>query len=161
MKQEHRFCAEVYHRLHDQIDHDKRVLFCLDGAAAREAAKSGVVECATIPDLCFTFEGADVHVDAAAFEGDILAQVPPDIDQVPRHAGVLFLLGVGGGQSEEQQQKRWRECCFHGDGFLDSMATAKRDGDRNNKDSRRLADKAALDAGPAVPSSSCPPAWRG
>lgn len=66
MRQEHRFCAEVYHRLHGQIDHDKRVLFCLDGAAAREAAKSGDVECATMPDLCFTFVGApgEIRIEA-------------------------------------------------------------------------------------------------
>lgn len=28
MRQEHRFCAEVYHRLHDQIDQKRRVLCC-------------------------------------------------------------------------------------------------------------------------------------
>lgn len=66
MRQEHRFCAEVYHRLHGMIDHSRRVLFCLDGAAAREAAKSGEVECATMPDLCFTFTGTaeEIRIEA-------------------------------------------------------------------------------------------------
>lgn len=62
MRQEHRFCAEVYHRLHGQIDQKRRVLFCLDGAAAREAAKTGEVECPTMPDLCFTFLGAEAEL---------------------------------------------------------------------------------------------------
>lgn len=62
MRQEHKFCAEVYRRLYDLIDHDKRVLFCLDGSAATEAAKSGEVECPTMPDLCFTFTGSDREI---------------------------------------------------------------------------------------------------
>ena len=62
MRQEHLFCAEVYHRLHDLIDHRKRVLFCLDGAAAKEAAKLKHVECATFPDLCFTFAGSQSEI---------------------------------------------------------------------------------------------------
>lgn len=62
MRQEHRFCADVYHKLHGLIDHNRRVLFCLDGAAAREAAKSGEVECPTMPDLCFTFAGAEQEI---------------------------------------------------------------------------------------------------
>lgn len=66
MRQEHRFCAEVYHRLHGLIDHNRRVLFCLDGAAARQAVKLGEVECATMPDLCFTFTGAmpEIRIEA-------------------------------------------------------------------------------------------------
>lgn len=70
MRQEHRFCAEVYHRLHSLMDHEKRVLFCLDGAAAKEAAKVGEVECATMPDLCFTFVGAarEIRIEAKIME---------------------------------------------------------------------------------------------
>ncbi len=70
MRQEHRFCAEVYHRLHGLVDHGKRVLFCLDGAAAREAAGHGEVECATMPDLCFTFVGApcEIRIEAKIME---------------------------------------------------------------------------------------------
>ena len=59
MRQEHLFCAEVYHRLHSMIDQSKRVLFCLDGAAAKGAAMRQEIECATMPDLCFTFVGGD------------------------------------------------------------------------------------------------------
>jgi hypothetical protein len=70
MRQEHRFCAEVYHQLHGLIDHSRRVLFCLDGAAAREAAKTGQVECATMPDLCFTYSGAvsEIRIEAKIIE---------------------------------------------------------------------------------------------
>ena len=66
MRQEHRFCAEVYHRLYGLIDHDKRVLFCLDGAAARQAAINHEVECSTMPDLCFRFVGAanEIRIEA-------------------------------------------------------------------------------------------------
>lgn len=70
MRQEHRFCADVYHRLYDLIDQNRRVLFCLDGAAAREAAKTGDVECATMPDLCFTFCGgaSEIRIEAKIVE---------------------------------------------------------------------------------------------
>lgn len=59
MRQEHLFCAEVYHLLYDLIDHSKRKLFCLDGGAAKQAALNGEIECETMPDFCFTFAGAD------------------------------------------------------------------------------------------------------
>ncbi len=70
MRQEHRFCADVYHRLHGLIDHRRRLLFCLDGSAAREAARAGEVECATMPDLCFTFSGAssEIRIEAKIVE---------------------------------------------------------------------------------------------
>ena len=55
MRQEHLFCAEVYHRLHNRIDHTKRNLFCLDGGAAKQAALKGEIECQTMPDFCFRF----------------------------------------------------------------------------------------------------------
>lgn len=70
MREEHRFCAEVYHRLHGLIDHSRRVLFCLDGSAAKEAAKAGEVECATMPDLCFCFSGSttEMRIEAKIIE---------------------------------------------------------------------------------------------
>lgn len=55
MRQEHLFCAEVFHRLYELIDHSKRKLFCLDGSAAKRAALNREIECETIPDFCFTF----------------------------------------------------------------------------------------------------------
>jgi hypothetical protein len=36
MTQEHLFCAEVFHPLHNRIDHSKLNLFCLDGRAAKQ-----------------------------------------------------------------------------------------------------------------------------
>jgi hypothetical protein len=62
MRQEHLFCAEVYYRLHSRIDRTKRNLFCLDGGAARQAALNGEIECQTMPDFCFTFDGADREI---------------------------------------------------------------------------------------------------
>jgi len=66
MKQEHKFCAEVYHRLYDLIDHSKRNLFCLDGAAAKEGMKKGEIECGVVPDFCFTFLGGmkEIRIEA-------------------------------------------------------------------------------------------------
>jgi hypothetical protein len=71
MRQEHLFCAEVFHRLYDCIDHDKRKLFCLDGGAAKEAARKGEIECETMPDFCFTFVGAEREI---RIEAKILAR---------------------------------------------------------------------------------------
>jgi len=70
MRQEHRFCAEVYHKLYDLMDHEKRVLFCLDGSAAMEASKCDELECATMPDLCFSFTGAqqELRIEAKIME---------------------------------------------------------------------------------------------
>jgi hypothetical protein len=70
MRQEHKFCAEVYHRLYDRIDHTKRVLFCLDGWAAQEAARRQEVRGATIPDLCFTLIGGrrELRIEAKIIE---------------------------------------------------------------------------------------------
>jgi hypothetical protein len=70
MRQEHLFCAEVFHRLYDRIDHTKRKLFCLDGSAAKQAASKNEIECETIPDLCFTFVGADreIRIEAKILE---------------------------------------------------------------------------------------------
>ena len=62
MRQEHLFCAEVFHRLYDRIDHTKRKLFCLDGSAAKQAAFKSEIECETIPDFCFSFVGADREI---------------------------------------------------------------------------------------------------
>jgi hypothetical protein len=47
MKQEHLFCAHVFHALYEEIDFAKQVLFCLDGSAAKQN---------TIPDFCFHFK---------------------------------------------------------------------------------------------------------
>lgn len=70
MRQEHLFCAEVYHRLHSRIDHSKRKLFCLDGGATEQAALNGEIECRTIPDICFTFAGGDreIRIEAKILE---------------------------------------------------------------------------------------------
>lgn len=54
MRQEHKFCAEVYHFLYDFIDHDKPVYFCLDGIAARNSDEFAD---STVPDFLFTFCG--------------------------------------------------------------------------------------------------------
>lgn len=66
MSQEHKFCAEVYHRLYNKIDHAKPILFCLDG----EATCSGFATKQTIPDLCFTFLSSDrqLRVEAKILE---------------------------------------------------------------------------------------------
>src|SRR5205085_9742376 len=34
---------------------------------------------------------ADGHVDAVALERHVLAEVPPDVHQMPRHPGIVFL----------------------------------------------------------------------
>ena len=70
MKQELRFCAEVYRLLHDRIDQRKRVLFCLDGAPAKEAFRCNEIGGETVPDLCFTLLGAkqELRIEAKIIE---------------------------------------------------------------------------------------------
>ena len=83
MKQEHLFCAEVYHLLHKHMDHDRPRYFCLDGAAARAAAQNTVIPCATIPDLCFFFPRSTEQI---RIEAKILVDRRVTLGRSQRHA---------------------------------------------------------------------------
>jgi hypothetical protein len=64
MRQEHLLAAKVFHYLYDHIDHDRLVLFCPDGEAAKRGVREGILEDATVPDLSFFFLGGDKPLTA-------------------------------------------------------------------------------------------------
>lgn len=80
MKQEHKFCAELYHHLHRYIDHEKDVWFCLDGQAAIGGFNAGCLKDALLPDLVFTLKGSDRTLRIEAKELDRRGRVPFYLD---------------------------------------------------------------------------------
>jgi len=57
MRQEHLVAAKVFHFLFDHIDHDRLVVFCPDGEAAKRGVREGILEDQSVPDLWFYFLG--------------------------------------------------------------------------------------------------------
>jgi len=57
MRQEHLVAAKVFHFLFDHIDHDRLVVFCPDGEAAKRGVREGILEDPSVPDLYFFLIG--------------------------------------------------------------------------------------------------------
>ena len=79
MRQEHLVAAKVFHFLFDHIDHDRLVVFCPDGEAAKRGAREGILDDPSVPDLSFFFLGGTrpltvevkiVEKDSVKFCGD-------------------------------------------------------------------------------------------
>jgi len=64
MRQEHLIAARLFHHLYGHIDHSQRVIFCLDGMAAKRGVNQDILEDPNIPDFHWTFNGGAVAFSA-------------------------------------------------------------------------------------------------
>jgi hypothetical protein len=66
MRQEHKFCADVYHLLYGHIDHSRPLYFCLDSAAAKVGVRQKILPDCGIPDFYFYLTGGKKAVTLEA-----------------------------------------------------------------------------------------------
>jgi hypothetical protein len=82
-KREHQFVAETYRYLAPFIDSSKGVYLSLDGEAAKQGVLQGIFQDACVPDLWFTFVGANqpLLIEAKILSGN---QIKLQKDQLLR-----------------------------------------------------------------------------
>ena len=84
MRQEHKFCADVYHLLYGRIDHSRPLYFCLDSSAAKVGVKQKILSDCAVPDFYFYLVGGK---NAVTLEAKIVenGKVKFCGDSEPRH----------------------------------------------------------------------------
>jgi hypothetical protein len=84
VRQEHKFCADVYHLLYGYIDHSRPPYFCLDSSAAKVGVKEKKLSDCGVPDFYFYLAGG---TKAVTIEAKIVEKGKVKFcgDSEPRH----------------------------------------------------------------------------